>query len=94
MITQQAVLTAMLDHSTMGTCGSSLSYDPAGQKAGDLEETFRFTLNDHGVRDSIQETIPTKDGFVCQWRPVRPIPEDDDFFENVWRAFRETGNFD
>ena len=28
------------------------------------------------------------------WRKVRPIPEDDDFFENVWRAYRETGNID
>ena len=92
LITQQAVLTAMLDHSTKGTCGSSLSYDPAGQKAGDLEETFRFTLNASSVSGSIQETIPTEDGFVCSWRPVRPIPEDDDFFENVWRTYRENGN--
>lgn len=27
-----------------------------------------------------------------RWRPRRPIPEDDDFFENVWRDFREHGN--
>ena len=35
-------------------------------------------------------------GGVCEysWRGVRPIPEDDDFFENVWRSFRETGNID
>lgn len=26
------------------------------------------------------------------WRPVRPIPEDDDFFENVWRSYRENRN--
>ena len=26
------------------------------------------------------------------WRPVRPIPEDDDFFENVWRDFRQHRN--
>jgi succinate dehydrogenase / fumarate reductase flavoprotein subunit len=26
------------------------------------------------------------------WRPVRPIPEDDDFFENVWRDYREHRN--
>ncbi|MBI9115894.1 FAD-binding protein [Sanguibacter suaedae] len=26
------------------------------------------------------------------WRPVRPIPEDDDFFENVWRTYRENRN--
>ena len=25
------------------------------------------------------------------WRPRRPIPSDDDFFENVWREFREHG---
>lgn len=24
----------------------------------------------------------------------RPIPEDDDFFENVWRSYRETENVD
>ena len=29
-----------------------------------------------------------------QWRDVRPIPQDDDFFENVWREFREHGNID
>ena len=29
---------------------------------------------------------------VFRWRPRRPIPEDDDFFENVWREFREHGN--
>ena len=28
----------------------------------------------------------------CKWRAVRPIPEDDDFFENVWRGYRENGN--
>ena len=26
------------------------------------------------------------------WREVHPIPEDSDFFENVWRSYRETGN--
>ena len=29
---------------------------------------------------------------VFRWRPIRPIPADDDFFENVWRDFREHGN--
>src|SRR5699024_2251169 len=26
------------------------------------------------------------------WRPVRPIPVEDDFFENVWREYRKDGN--
>ena len=29
---------------------------------------------------------------VFRWRPRRPIPQDDDFFENVWREFRDHGN--
>ncbi|WP_154792796.1 FAD-dependent oxidoreductase [Occultella kanbiaonis] len=29
---------------------------------------------------------------LFRWRPVRPIPSGDDFFENVWRQFREDGN--
>ena len=29
---------------------------------------------------------------VFRWRPRRPIPENDDFFENVWREFREHRN--
>ncbi|MBT0993980.1 FAD-binding protein [Cellulomonas sp. DKR-3] len=29
---------------------------------------------------------------VFRWRPRRPIPVDDDFFENVWREFRDHGN--
>lgn len=29
---------------------------------------------------------------VFRWRPRRPVPQDDDFFENVWREFREHGN--
>jgi succinate dehydrogenase/fumarate reductase flavoprotein subunit len=26
-----------------------------------------------------------------EWVPVRPIPQEDDWFENVWRAYREGG---
>lgn len=52
-------------------------------------------------------TVPQEEGWSCavadparaeagtpsfRWRPRRPLPEDDDFFENVWRAFREHGN--
>ena len=36
----------------------------------------------------------TGDGWHCTWRTVRPIPQTDDFFENVWRSYRETGNVD
>lgn len=29
---------------------------------------------------------------VVRWRARRPVPQDDDFFENVWREFRTHGN--
>lgn len=74
----------------------------------ELPDVFRFTLDGGALDDEVQETswVPA-DGFVpvvpraaddlagepvFRWRPRRPIPEDDDFFENVWREFREHGN--
>ena len=90
-MTQQAVLTAMLDQSSKGTCGSALYYDPKGQKPMGLEEQFRF-LPAEKLGHQIQETQPDREGFACCWRPVRPIPDKDDFFESVWRTYRENGN--
>ena len=42
----------------------------------------------------IQEAVYQNGACEISWRPVRPIPEDDDFFENVWRSYRENGNID
>ena len=39
------------------------------------------------------QTVHYKNGeFTVSWRSVRPIPENDGFFENVWRAYRENKN--
>jgi len=40
----------------------------------------------------VQEVRLTEHGFAVHVRPVRPIPEDDAFFENVWRSYRENQN--
>ncbi len=40
----------------------------------------------------IQEILLTENGFRSSLRPVRPIPRDDAFFENVWRSYRENKN--
>jgi succinate dehydrogenase/fumarate reductase flavoprotein subunit len=66
----------------------------------DLPEAFRFRLDGGTLDGEIQEAawLPAGrgDGVAGRteltWRPVRPIPSDDDFFENVWRQFRENGN--
>lgn len=94
LYTQSAVATAMIDYSkTVGdTRGSSLYFDENGKLRDGLEEIFRFTEEKGNTRSKIQETILTENGFVSSWRDVRPIPQNDDFFENIWRQYRENGN--
>jgi succinate dehydrogenase/fumarate reductase flavoprotein subunit len=67
----------------------------------DLPEIFRFQLDGGALDGEVQETAwlpadgPGQDpagSAEFTWRSVRPIPGDDDFFENVWREFREHRN--
>ena len=92
LLTQEAALTAMLDQATYGTCGSCLYRDGEGEKPEGLEEQFRFRPASRTLGQQVQETVPTEEGYVCLWRNVRPIPENDSFFESVWRSYRENGN--
>jgi len=94
LYTQSAVLAAMINYSeTVGdTRGSSLCFDENGKLRDGLEEIFRFTEEKGNTRTKIQETVLTKNGFVSSWRDVRPIPQNDDFFENIWRQYRENKN--
>ncbi len=94
LYTQLAVLTAMIDYSeTIGnTRGSSLYFDEKGTLRSGLEEIFRFTEEKGNTRSKIQETVLKENSFVSSWRDVRPIPQGDDFFENVWRQYRENKN--
>ena len=94
LYTQNAVLCAMIDYNDKvgGTRGSSLCYDANGQLRKGLEEIFRFTEETGETRGKIQETVLTEAGFVSVWRDVRPIPQNEDFFENVWRVYRENKN--
>ena len=78
-----------------GSRGSALYRDEAGEKPyASLPDLFTFRLDDGSRSDEVQEVSYRPDAVDCSWRKVRPIPQDDDFFENVWRAFRETGNID
>ena len=94
LYTQSAVLTAMINYSeTVGdTRGSSLYFDKNGQLQAGLEEIFRFTEENGNTRNKVQETVLTENGFESHWRDVRPIPQNNDFFENVWRQYRENKN--
>ncbi len=94
LYTQSAVLTAMIDYAdTVGDArGSSLCFDEKGMLRKGLEEIFRFTEEKGDTRTKVQETVLSDNGFVSSWRDVRPIPQNDDFFENIWRQYRENKN--
>ncbi len=94
LITQQAVLSAMIDYAdTVGdTRGSSLCFDENGQLREGLEEIFRFTEEKSDTRTKIQQVYLAHGEFKAEWREVRPLPEGDDFFENIWRGYRENKN--
>ena len=95
LLSQRAYLTAMADYTAHGgkSRGSALYTDMMGgtKPFTQLPDTFTFAL-DETEAPLIQE-LWFEDG-TCRtsWRAPRPIPEDDDFFENVWRSYRETGN--
>jgi hypothetical protein len=95
LISQFVYLSAFDDYIKSGgkSRGSALYTDPDGKKphAG-LPDLCTFTLDD-GSRGGLVQEVSYRDG-ACTftWRPVRPIPAEDDLFENVWRAFREHGN--
>ena len=97
LLSQRAYLTAMADYTAHGgkSRGSALYTDLTGgvKPFAQLPDTFTFVL-DETEAPLIQE-LWFEDG-TCKtdWRAPRPIPEDDDFFENVWRSYRETGNID
>ncbi len=97
LMSQYAYLSAMTDYIDHGgkSRGSALYTDTAkGTKPFEqLPDTFTFAL-DEEENPLIQE-LRCENG-ICrtEWRSPRPVPEDDDFFENVWRSYRENGNID
>lgn len=72
--------------------GSALYYTPNGKLVENLPEMFRFSLDDHSKGNMVQVGELDQIDVSFNWRPVRPMPEEDSFFENVWRKYRENGN--
>lgn len=97
LLSQRVYLTAMTDYTAHGgkSRGSALYTDLTGgvKPFAQLPDTFTFALDE--TESPLIQELWFEDG-TCRtaWRAPRPIHEDDDFFENVWRSYRETGNID
>jgi succinate dehydrogenase/fumarate reductase flavoprotein subunit len=95
LLSQYVYLSAMKDYIQEGgkSRGSALYTDSTGQKPDDrLTEEFSFCLDDGSRGDMVQEAVYGETGVKFNWRKIRPIPTEDDFFENVWRGYRQNKN--
>ena len=92
LICQYVYLQAMKDYMDHGgkSRGSALYTDIPEEKID--FSTFCGFICEEEKDPLIQEIALEGAKTVCRWRPVRPIPKDDDFFENVWRGYRENKN--
>ena len=94
LYTQLALLAAIENYSEVNndTRGSAIYQNKNGQKRDGLEEIFRFIPENEENRKKIQELYYDCGEIKFNWRSVRPIPENDDFFENVWNVYRKNKN--
>ncbi|GHV56441.1 FAD-binding protein [Spirochaetia bacterium] len=92
---QYVYLSAMDDHIKRngGSRGSALYHRDEGVLPHpSLPEQFRYIPGDGGEPPLIQEAVYQNGGCVFSYRPPRPIPQTDDFFEKVWDAYRSHKN--
>ena len=47
---------------------------------------------DISYRSKIQEIKISENGFESLWRDIRPMPQEDDSFEKIWKGYRENRN--
>lgn len=95
LLAQQTYLAAMVDYHQNGgkSRGSALYTDLAGHKPYPaLPDMFTFVVDDGSRGALVQEARRQNGACAFRWRAVRPIPQDDDFFENVWRRYRQDQN--
>jgi succinate dehydrogenase/fumarate reductase flavoprotein subunit len=96
LLTQAVYLSAMLDYMEQGgkSRGSYLIYDPAGElPVPGLADMFQFKIDTGALLDKIQIAYFDREKKDCQfsWRKVIPVPQQENWFETIWDAYRAGG---
>ena len=87
---QKMYLSAIIDYTEYGggDRGSAIYRDMCPEKSVELIEEKPRDLT-----GQVQEIKLLKNGSVeTVWRNVRPIPDENNFFENVWKEYRKNKN--
>ena len=90
LLAQYVYLTAFKDYIELGgkSRGSYLVQDQDGElPLESLDDDFRFSLEDGNLSKKIQRLRYRGDHFEFSWQDVKPIPEDDNWFETVWNKY-------
>ncbi|MGD2215385.1 MAG: FAD-binding protein [Gemmatimonadales bacterium] len=73
--------------------GSALVLDREGElPCPNLDEAWRFKRNEPGAsvdREVLEVWVDAQYEVKTRWVPVRPVPRDEGWFEQVWRDYRE-----
>lgn len=98
LITQFVYLSAIREYIKKGgkSRGSYLIKDVSGRlPTQSLPEEFRYSIDDSGLMKQVCEiSLEKKGGIFCcrtEWKPVRSIPEEENWFENVWNEYMKGG---
>lgn len=95
LYTQKAVLFSMIDYSEKVKLsrGSALYTNESTPLIPAFEDLFSFSPDpDKSTGKKVQGIHCTEESLEAHYRSVRPIPEDNDFFESMWRTYRENKN--
>lgn len=90
LVSQYVYLTAIKDYIEVGgkSRGSYMIFDSDGHKPSiNLPDAFKFSLDNGILSDKIQEIKFNRQKCRVTWRSVRPIPDEDNWFENVWKSY-------
>lgn len=96
LIAQYVYLYAVVSYIESGgkSRGSYLVHDPDGDiPADNLPEIFRYSQDSGDFAEKIQVVVFKEGECSCEWEPVKPIPEEENWFENVWKDFLEGNIF-
>ena len=89
VITAHAVVSAMQTSAQQaGSRGSALVVSSDGTPVAGLPE-WAYRPENPAFRQTVAVTARTPEGFTTRWQPVRPLPQEDDWFERVWQDYRE-----
>ena len=89
LIAQYVYASAMENYMDIGG-GSRGSYIiPNENGTCDIYGLLKFSPDNGKLSSKIQEVRYTPQGCAFCWEDVRPIPQNDDSFENIWKKYRD-----